>query len=189
MKLTLTTLTALAALVTTISAQPFALLAARSASPIHLRPIEASGTRLYIGRRTATYCPTNIQRAGGCPNKTPAEISTLFVGGTGSLAMSVTVPGGQRVYVDPACGAVGYTTAHSAAMPVGAILGGWELEQGKSFGVLGFEEGLVACPVNRQKGVYQVFAALEGLELGEDCLGFNALAPNATKSVGAWQYN
>ncbi|GAB7360827.1 hypothetical protein MBLNU230_g0813t1 [Neophaeotheca triangularis] len=186
MKLILATFAALA---TTIAADPFGLIAARSASPIHLRPIEASGKNLYIGRQTATYCPEFVKRADGCPNKTPAEISTLFTGGCGSLSMSVVVPGGQQVYIDPATGAVGYTTAHSAAMPPDAVITGWQKEEGEQFAYLRHEDGLLACPVSRQEGVYQIFVQLEGLSFPATCLGFSALAPNSTtKSVGAWQY-
>lgn len=61
----------------------------------------------------------------------------------GGLGLAVGVPGGQQVYVstlgrrrgsvlmdanryiDPKCGRIGYTTPHSASMPMGALVEGW----------------------------------------------------------------
>ena len=99
MKTTIT-LAAFAGIISSVAGQYFGVVAAHSASPIHLLPIEASGERLWIGKSTASYCPLPDQ--GECPNGT----STNFDGGEETLGMGAEVPGGQIVYIDPACGAV-----------------------------------------------------------------------------------
>ncbi|OQO11587.1 hypothetical protein B0A48_03314 [Cryoendolithus antarcticus] len=162
-------------------AQYFTLVSVRSASPIHFGQITASGERLYINRNTASYCPTQVGDA--CP----AGNITTFAGGSGPLAMGVIVPGGQQVYIDPVCGAVGYTQAHSAAMPQGAITGGWNVSLGDPYGYLSRDGGLLACPAADGDGGYQIFGQVEGVVLSEECLGFTAFAINAT-GPGAWQY-
>ena len=69
--------------------------------------------------------PSTHHVIGDCPDTD----YTNFVGGgegvPGSLAMGTIVPGGQMVYIDPVCGAVRYTQAHSAYMPNGSITTGW----------------------------------------------------------------
>nr|OQO24597.1 hypothetical protein B0A51_09008 [Rachicladosporium sp. CCFEE 5018] len=177
----LNTLTTLLASTALTQAQYFTLMSIRSASPIHYGQITASGQRLYINRNTASYCPAQVGDA--CP----AGNITTFAGGSDSLSMGVIVPGGQQVYIDPVCGAVGYTQAHSAAMPQGAIVGGWNVSLGDPYGSLSRDGGQVACPAADGEGGYQVFGQVEGLVLSEECLGFTAFAINAT-GPGAWQY-
>lgn len=48
------------ALPTTQSSGPFGVIALRSASPIHLLPMNAAGEKFYLGGSTASYCPSNI---------------------------------------------------------------------------------------------------------------------------------
>lgn len=112
--------------------------------------------------------------------------------------MAVAVPGGQQVYIDPECGAVGYTQAHSAQMPEGAITKGFKYtppKDGAAYGYLGYKQrGFLACSStgNSTEGPWQVYANLKSVDFDDDaCLGFSALAvtgPKKGKQVGAWQY-
>lgn len=79
----LATLTALIAS-TTAQQNYFGLIAARSASPIHLQPISANGDALWIGKPTSKYCPNVVRKQGGCPK---GQKGTNFEGGNGGLAM------------------------------------------------------------------------------------------------------
>jgi len=81
-----------------------------------------------------------------------------------------------------------YTIAHSASMPEGAIVTGWSIEQGESFGTLSWKNGLLACPVgDAEEGPWKVYGKLKGIKYSKDCLGFDALTTNSTKA-SAWQY-
>jgi len=180
---TTTSLALLASVLSTAQAQYLSLIAARSASPIHLSPITASGQRLWIGRNTVSYCPESVEELDACP---PGN-TTTFAGGNGSLGMGTVVPGGQQVYIEPACGAVQFTQAHSAAQPQGAIQDGWNYSPGSSFGYLSWKNGLLACPATDGGAGYEVFAAVDGVVFADTCLGFNALASNVSEA-GAWQY-
>ncbi|KAI7035723.1 hypothetical protein KC352_g46203, partial [Hortaea werneckii] len=104
------TLAAAAGVVATAQAQYFSVISARSASPIHLRPLQARNYGIYIGGESASYCPDEVVQS--CPNTT----YTNFAGGEGSLFMGTQVPGGQEVYIDPEAGALSYTKPHSVAM-------------------------------------------------------------------------
>jgi hypothetical protein len=42
------------------STGPFSVTALRSASPIHLQPVNAAGERFWIDVPTATYCPSEV---------------------------------------------------------------------------------------------------------------------------------
>ena len=181
-----TTVAALNTLFLTTSAQYFGLISSRSASPIHYQTVSASNQSLWLNKPTAAYCPPNIQSiAGACP---PGN-STNFAGGDNSLGMGAVVPGGQQVYIDAETGAVKYTIAHSVSKPEGSIVTGWSTAAGNGFGILSNEAGgFLACPCEAEEGVWKVYAALEGLEFDDECLGFSALASNAT-DAGAWQYN
>ena len=96
-------LTAAAGLLSSASAQYFGIIAAHSASPIHLQPIAANGEALWIGKSTAAYCPKKVVGVKNCPKGK----ETNFVFNSGALAMGAVVPGGQLVYIDPSTGAVG----------------------------------------------------------------------------------
>ncbi|KAK3724378.1 hypothetical protein LTR37_001002 [Vermiconidia calcicola] len=178
MKATLA-LAALAGLVSSVSGQYYGIIAARSASPIHLAPVAANGQRLWIGKKTASYCPDVV--GDSCPRGR----KTTFAGGDGTLGS------GQQVYIDPASGAIGYTQAHSASMPEGAITTGWTLDEDSnpSFGTLDWKRGLLACSTkgDSSKGPWQIYANLKRIDFGPECLGFSALAANVTKA-SAWQY-
>ena len=95
---------ALASLASSATASEFfGVIAARSASPIHLQPLSAAGQHIWIGKKTAAYCPKASVGAKNCP---PGK-ETNFAGGQGSLAMGAEVPGGQLVYINKETGALG----------------------------------------------------------------------------------
>ncbi|PSN64231.1 hypothetical protein BS50DRAFT_65950 [Corynespora cassiicola Philippines] len=176
------TVIAFSALVASTVAQAgyFGVMSARSASPVHLLPVQARGGAFFLGGEASSYCPPSLPE-GSCPSGN----STVFAGGQGTLSLGVVVPGGQQVYVGPD-GALGYTPPHSTSKPEGSIVEGWNKTEAGTFGHLSIGDGLVACPAGEGKG-YQVYGQIEGVELGSDCLGFSALTVNAT-GPGAWQY-
>jgi hypothetical protein len=94
---------ALAGLISSASAQYIGIIAAHSASPIHLQSLAANGQAIWIGKKTAAYCPKKVVGAKNCPKG--KETNFAFNGG--SLAMGAEVPGGQEVYIDPSTGALG----------------------------------------------------------------------------------
>lgn len=139
---TVSTLAALSALASLSNAQFFGIIAARSASPIHLSPINANGGGLWIGKEQSDYCP--VVQGLPCPNTTGLSTTYGLGSDSGALGLAVGVPGGQQVYamlaryrcpisesdvlrsfIDPLCGKIGYTLPHSASMPSGAITQGW----------------------------------------------------------------
>ncbi|KAF3037552.1 hypothetical protein E8E11_002763 [Didymella keratinophila] len=164
----------------------FGVIAARSASPIHLTTLTARNGKFYLGAGApTTYCPDNLP-AGSCP---PGN-STVFAGGEGTLSLGVVVPGGQQVYVAPD-GALSYTIAHSAYIPTGSIVDEFSKtapSNGNSFGYLNFETGFVACPVGAADAGYQVYGQTDSFEASSDCLGFSALT-SSVDEPGAWQYS
>lgn len=100
------------------------------------------------------------------------------------------VPGGQLVYVETD-GALGFTQAHSANIPAGAVVSTFTVTPGTSFGTLGFSglgaNGFVACPSANGSVPYQIFANVAGGDF-TNCLGFDALTTEFTGGLGAWQY-
>ncbi|KAF2028762.1 hypothetical protein EK21DRAFT_113618 [Setomelanomma holmii] len=160
----------------------FGVIAARSASPIHLSTLTARGLKFYLGGGPpATYCAVTA-----CP---PGN-TTVLAGGDNTLSMAVDVPGGQQVYIAPD-GALSYTQAHSAYIPPGSVVDGFSREYpaaGQQFGYLNFETGFVACPTaNQTANGWQVFGQVDGATFGPECLGFDALTI-ATDTISAWQY-
>jgi len=164
----------------------FGVISARSASPIHFQTLTARGGKFYLGGPgPTTYCPAESIGAANCP---PGN-TTVLAGGDNTLGLGVVVPGGQQVYVAKD-GALGYTQAHSAAIPTGATLTGFSRDApsgGNSFGYLHFDTGFVACPAGEGQG-YQVFGQVADATFGSECLGFDALTV-ATAQPGAWQYS
>ncbi|KAF3032133.1 hypothetical protein E8E12_003358 [Didymella heteroderae] len=165
----------------------FGVIAARSASPIHLTTLTARNGKFYLGAGApTTYCPAESIGAANCP---PGN-STVFAGGESTLSLGVVVPGGQQVYVAPD-GALSYTTAHSAFIPTGSIVDQFSKTapaNGNSFGYLNFETGFVACPVGAADAGYQVFGQTDSFKASSDCLGFSALT-SSVDEPGAWQYS
>ena len=111
----------------------------------------------------------------------------------------VEVPGGQIVYVT-ATGRLGFTQAHSSAVPTGAATYPFNLTPEPQFGHFSFTglgaTGFLACPTKAGTAPWQIFANVKGLNDADvpggavnKCLGFSALAPNYTASgPAAWQY-
>ncbi|KAI9680490.1 MAG: hypothetical protein M1817_003930 [Caeruleum heppii] len=165
------------------AAGPFSLLAVRSASPLHYRPIAAAGRAFYIGRPTSAYCPSPPVSAEACP----VGNETILIQNGDSLAMSVSVPGGQRAYIGPS-GALSYTGPHSGSIPAGSLQTGFGTRYGTPLPALEFRaQGFLACPVVGAEGVYQVFANVPVAER-QGCLPFVALEVPAAATVGAWEY-
>ncbi|KAL8990976.1 MAG: hypothetical protein Q9177_000496 [Variospora cf. flavescens] len=212
------------------SASPitFVIIAARSASPVQLQPVNANGNAFWVGKETTSYCPLTDQ------TRCPQGKSTIFAAGGGGASMvcvtliplessrfhisdhystflvnafeqNVVVPGGQQVYV-ASNGALRFTTAHSAYIPAGSAVQGFNATIGEVNGPLGRfnfsglgATGFLACPANANgAGPYQVFANVKGLkntdvpgENQDKCLGFSALtAPVDREDLSAfvWQY-
>lgn len=46
---------------------PFAVIAIRSGSPIHLLPVNAADQRFWLGGQPSTYCPARVEELGACP--------------------------------------------------------------------------------------------------------------------------
>ncbi|KAL8705726.1 MAG: hypothetical protein Q9201_001160 [Fulgogasparrea decipioides] len=173
----------------------FGVIAARSASPIHLQSINAAGGAFWIQKDTATYCPLTNQTQ--CP---PGKDSVFSVGG-GGASLDTEVPGGQLVYVSPT-GALGFTQAHSAYIPPGSALQTFNATVTSDNGPIGhftFEglgaTGFIACPASKGQGPWKVFADIEGLKdedvpskCKNDCLGFSALTAPYSNEAAAWQY-
>lgn len=182
-----TSTTSCAAITTPTKA--YTVIAARSGSPIHLLPMEAGGLGFHLGGGTSSYCPQVV--GPSCP---PGN-QTVFVGGS----ISVMVPGGQQQYTEVG-GRVGYTQAHSAYVPSGAIPGGFSYSKcpGEQFGhittnVFG-ATGLMACPDSSSGTTrYVVFASIPNAVVPsgnvKDCFGFDALTTDYDGPLpAAWQY-
>jgi hypothetical protein len=54
----------------------FTAIAARSGSPIHLLPINAGGSGLYVGGSPSTYCPSDI--VDPCPPGNETVFANAF---------------------------------------------------------------------------------------------------------------
>ncbi|KAL5336287.1 hypothetical protein BJX70DRAFT_400788 [Aspergillus crustosus] len=172
----------------------FTVLASRSDSPIQHLPLNAADQSFYLGGSPHTYCPL----PSGCLTGN----STVFAGNGGSL--SVSVPGGQQIYVSPD-GALKFTQAHSANIPLGSSRGPFayvppENPSGNGFGHYEYTgwgaKGFMACPVEKTEEIpskWQVFAALQNATVpGGDvaeCYGFSAVALATNETGDVWQYN
>lgn len=58
----------------------FSIIAAHSASPIHLQSVVANGQGFWIGKETATYCPPEV-------NSCPPGVATVLDYFDGSLSL------------------------------------------------------------------------------------------------------
>ncbi|KAF1949309.1 hypothetical protein CC80DRAFT_497625 [Byssothecium circinans] len=175
------TVAAFSALVASTMAQGyFGVISARSASPIHLLPLNANGGKFTLGGSPSPHCPPEV---GEVCNAYPGN-ETVFAGGDGTLSLGVIVPGGQQVYVAPD-GALSYTAPHSVYKPEGSIVDGWSRTEGENFGNLIFTSGLIACPTTEGKP-WQVYGNIAAVN-STSCLGFSSLTVNTT-DAGAWEY-
>ena len=155
----------------------FGGLALRSGSAIHFANVNANGTNFWLNKGSATYCP------GGVVDPCPAQNSTIFVGGnTGGLALDVTVPGGQQVYVDSA-GALRYTIAHSGNTGVGSSTKGFSIADNVRLQYK--NNDWLACPYDDV--AYVVFSATT-VQARTDCLSFSWRISELNNPTTAWQY-
>ncbi|KAG9241595.1 hypothetical protein BJ878DRAFT_519883 [Calycina marina] len=158
-------------------------------SSVHLRSIVASGQRFYIGKPTATYCPTveNLD-CSTVGNTTSVAVTPNSSSG---LSMNVIVPGGQSGYVTTD-GQLGYTIAHSNAKPEGSVSAPFlyipqatpNTVGNLQFNAAGFE----ACPCNETTGVYQIYAVGGPAFVRTDCTGINIATSNSGTTTAAWQF-
>jgi hypothetical protein len=96
------------------------------------------------------------------------------------------VPGGQRYYVDPADGALGFTQAHSAQVPNGSLFNIEHLVHG-AFELVG-TDGWMACPTNGST-YYKIYAKIENLTFLPSCFGVNIMTNRwVGDGPAAWQY-
>ncbi|CAF9902930.1 MAG: hypothetical protein GOMPHAMPRED_000036 [Gomphillus americanus] len=172
---------------------PFTLMSVRSASPVHLQQVNATGQAFFIGKPTATYCPSGVSGLDCSQfNKDTTVVGTSDVGKASGAYLADTVPGGQNLYVQKN-GALGFTQAHSGAIPEGAYTTGFvytaPTSSSQPWGHLTFTghgaTGLFACPAGTN--VYQVFADVTGFKNKSKCLGFDAFAI-PYNGTSAWQY-
>ncbi|KKK18689.1 hypothetical protein ARAM_001193 [Aspergillus rambellii] len=151
----------------------FTVMSSRSASPIHLLPMNAAGQSFWLGGEPGTYCPLT----SGCP---PGNM-TVLAGNGGSLPR-------RRPEIHP-----GSFRLH----PNGSSLGPFEYEAGAPGSAFGHylytgwgASGFMACPTSDEK--WQVFAALQNATVPsgnvDDCLGFSALAVPTDDAGNTWQY-
>ncbi|KAJ5783961.1 uncharacterized protein N7518_009638 [Penicillium psychrosexuale] len=178
----------------------FSVISARSASPVHLLPLNAAGSYFWLGGNAYTYSPVP-----GIPNTNQTVIANGHY-------LDVEVPGGQAIYVDNK-GALRFTSPHSAYEPAGSSDGPFVYTPGASFGHWSFNglgaSGFMACPTangttnsttssrRSRRGAaapkWQVLAALQNATVPTgkvgDCLGFDALAVSVNTSTPvAWEY-
>lgn len=194
--------------------EAFTVISARSASPVHLLPMNAAGTYFYLGGKPSTYCPEAVSQVAPCPsgnvtafagnggalvcisNNPPPRVNTQESKLTGN--QDVSVPGGQAIYVD-SNGALRFTQPHSASMGQGSSTGPFQYTPGSSsgngLGQYAYKgqgaSGFVACPTDDNK--YQVFAGLANITApkgdASDCLGFSALTSvYQGNGTAAWEY-
>lgn len=186
----------LAALATLASASPvaipageFTLISSHSGSPIvHLRGINAANRGFYINRATSAYCPPNT--VANCANtQNTTTVLAAAPNTSGSLSLSVQVPGGQQVFIGPD-GALGYTGPHSASVPEGSDRVGFTYTPQKtegSVGTLNHEAGFVACPEGGE-GAYRIYSGKNTVKDQSACVGVG-LATSEWKGKSAWEYN
>ncbi|PKX95949.1 putative IgE-binding protein [Aspergillus novofumigatus IBT 16806] len=152
---------------TSNSTSKFSVMSARSASPVHLLPLNAAHGTFWLGESPSTFCPESVEKVGGCPPGTTTRFAS-------ESALDVAVPGGQRIYVDPR-GALRFTTAHSGYIPPAPPPGA---------------SGFVACPKSNGTATHwQVYASVANVTGSAECLGFDALAvPSNDTRAAAWEY-
>ncbi|GAA90599.1 hypothetical protein AKAW_08713 [Aspergillus luchuensis IFO 4308] len=154
------------------STSSFTVTAYRSNSPINNLALTIFSGRFYLGGRTSSYCPPGVASEGECP---PGN-ETIIVGDNGLVRtpsppythphppiqpptnttpsgdlnhQSVSVPGGQQIYI-LSTGALSFTAPHSSYMPPGSSTGPFSYTPGTPYGswnYTGSPGGFIACPV------------------------------------------
>ena len=66
----------------------FSVMSSRSASEIHLLPMNAAGSNFWLGEKASTYCPETVAQVAPCPKGQ----GTAFVGNGGALVSSISRP-------------------------------------------------------------------------------------------------
>ena len=188
---------------------PFTVIAAHSASPIHLLSMNAVNGSFFIGGKgPTTFCPEPLVE--NCPSGTSTTLSVSADGGCGlgkfgtisilsyvylSPLADVLVPGGQQVFVRRS-GALGFTSPHSHIFPKGAAVTNFTETPGSSSGSLGSfsfsglgSAGFIACPLVNGTGPYRVYAQLTDFKAPNSnaCISFDALTSPAS-GPGAYEY-
>ncbi|EAW08518.1 putative IgE binding protein [Aspergillus clavatus NRRL 1] len=179
MKLTLLPIFAALAAAGNQTLFPFEVIANAPGTPVDRLRLAASNLSFSLGGQTTTFCPLQ----DGCP---PGNHTVIDASGG---ALDVIVPGGQRIFINPA-GAVSFTQAHSTFIPPGSTLGPFFQSQGvwhfRGPGAFDF----MACPTPSR--IWQVFAAQRNVTvpLGNvtACVRFVAVVIPFLTGPGAFQY-
>ncbi|KAF3933802.1 hypothetical protein ABW20_dc0105921 [Dactylellina cionopaga] len=176
-------------------------------APFNNQVITASGLKFWIGKPTESYCPDDIKNLKACPAGKETAISAHNY-----AALSVTVPGGQQIYIDAKTGALSYTQAHSASMTPGSIVDGFQVVSSK-FGS-GYQPkklianvdpktkqkrgDFLACPTKKGAKTYQVFFQSSKKSViadknvpsknKKDCIYLAIIGEITKAQSSAWQY-
>ncbi|KAI5199083.1 hypothetical protein E4T39_06460 [Aureobasidium subglaciale] len=152
-------------------------------------PIQASNGSFYIGKPPSTSCPSSIP---SCPTGN----TTSFTSSSGLLHLNTQVPGGQQVYISRE-GLLTYTIPHSAAIPPGSQVTGFDISPGNNQMGKFFDFWL--CSVDAEYKVWRIWAEYrdeEGVTRQNGFTGSNActmvsLLANDVEGdgYGAWQYD
>lgn len=63
----------------------FTVMSSRSASPIHLLPMNAANGSFWLGEKASTYCPSTVSNVAPCPK---GDATQIVVGGEQSSLVS-----------------------------------------------------------------------------------------------------
>lgn len=177
-----------------VAPKPFGLIAIHSTTHIHNQAINAHDGKFYIGKPTLAYCPDVVKP---CPKGDFTSFTVAEYNKAGYLGMDVAVPGGQYAYV-ASSGALLLTVPHSNAIPTGAQDDRFVLDkesqhlQFQSKALVKNASPWLACPLEKEPDVYQVFANT-GKSGIQGCIDFEARMPPIPEGVlldspAAWQY-
>ncbi|KAM3086502.1 hypothetical protein ACMFMG_000635 [Clarireedia jacksonii] len=172
------------------SSSPFSVITIHSGSVIQDASVQANGGKFWINLPTSSYCPEEVAHC-------PAGNETLFLppSHSGTLPLSVSVPGGQQVYVGPDH-ALSYTVAHSADIPSGSTTSVFEYKPQDGEGHVGSLKlnghDFFACALNAYQAVdgnsvFQIFGGDEKPEGKVNCISV-LLGTSEREGVGAWEY-
>ncbi|KAI2633952.1 hypothetical protein GGS21DRAFT_490870 [Xylaria nigripes] len=188
-----------AALAASVSAQvptgPFSIAAYKAQIPgddvfFLLSPINAGKGKFFINQGPNTYCPTGVDGLD-CTHFVGTATNLLQGDGSSTLALEVSTPGGQQVYLAPD-GSLSYTAGHSAILPEGSTLEGFSKEitsaEGNPISLQLLNKKFYLCPVSNgsvtRTDISQLFAAAEPLP---NCVNIDVRVLNA--AIGqVWQF-
>ena len=182
-------------------------------APIHLLPLQAAGLVFRLGGSPAAYCPSWVERVGGCSDTSVTTFNNCsLVSYWSSVVLIVKanhvqttwVPGGQSVYLAPD-GSLRYTQPHSQYIIPGSLicpLSFTEVRDSDASKVLvaGFgSTGFMACPMlssNRVRQQWQVYANTVNASVplrhgnSSSCFDFEAIGIEKTMDASeiAWEY-